>query len=172
MASSASRSFSPPEAARALRGAVACRLATGERELEAHMALRWQVFAEEQGIFAGDDADGRDEAPETLHAIGLVGERICGTVRLYPLDRDGRRWKGDRLAVARECRSSHVGAELVRFAVRTSGELGGSEMVAHIQLANVRFFERLGWSTVGSPALFHGVEHQLMRIGLSARRGP
>jgi len=167
MVSMASRSSSPPEAA---RRAVCCRLALTGREFDEHLALRRQVFVEEQGLFAGDDADDRDGAPETLHAIGLVGERICGTVRLYPLDREGGRWKGDRLAVARECRSSHVGAELVRFAVRTAGELGGSEMVAHIQLANVRFFDHLGWTSVGTPAPFHGVEHQLMRIGLSARR--
>jgi hypothetical protein len=31
----------------------------------------------------------------------------------------------------------------------------------------VRFFEHLGWRAEGSPAPFHGVEHQLMAIGLS-----
>jgi hypothetical protein len=40
-------------------------------------------------------------------------------------------------------------------------------MIAHVQLANVRFFEHLGWRTEGAPAQFHGVAHQLMSIGLS-----
>jgi putative N-acetyltransferase (TIGR04045 family) len=163
MPSTTSESSSPPET----RDAIACRLAASEQELAAHHALRLRVFVDEQAIFAGDDADERDAAATTLHVVGIAAGRVCGVVRLYPLDREGRRWKGDRLAVARECRATHLGAELVRFAVRTAGELGGSEMVAHIQLANVEFFEHLGWRRVGRPAPFHGVEHQLMRIALS-----
>ena len=165
MASTSYRSSTRPDRR---HGTVTCRPAESARERAAHFALRRQVFAGEQRIFAGDDADERDAAPATIHAVGLVGGEVCGVVRLYPLDGAARRWKGDRLAVASEWRSSHIGAELVRFAVRTAGELGGSEMLAHIQLDNVRFFERLGWRAVGGPAPFHGVEHQLMRIGLSA----
>jgi putative N-acetyltransferase (TIGR04045 family) len=159
-----SESPSPPEASAAL---ATCRLAASAEELAAHHALRRQVFVVEQAIFAGDDADERDRADTTLHAVGIAAGRVRGVVRLYPLDREGRRWKGDRLAVAPECRATHLGADLVRFAVRTAGELGGSEMVAHIQLANVAFFTKLGWRAVGGPAPFHGVEHQLMRIALS-----
>ena len=65
-------------------------------------------------------------------------------MRFYPLDGDGL-WKGDRLAVLPAERASQLGAMLVRFAVRTAGELGGRLMVAQIQVPNVRFFERLGW---------------------------
>ena len=54
----------------------------------------------------------------------------------------------------------------VRFAVATGGSLGGRRMIAHVQLANVRFFEHLGWRAEGDPGEFHGVEHQLMSIGL------
>jgi hypothetical protein len=54
----------------------------------------------------------------------------------------------------------------VRFAVATGGRLGGARMIAHVQIPNVRFFERLGWTAEGSPAPFHGVDHQLMSIPL------
>jgi hypothetical protein len=39
-------------------------------------------------------------------------------------------------------------------------------MVAQVQVANVRFFERLGWSADGPAALYRGVMHQPMAIAL------
>jgi putative N-acetyltransferase (TIGR04045 family) len=129
------------------------------------------VFVYEQGLFAVDDRDGRDDEPGTLHAIGLVDGDPGGAVRLYPLDADALQWKGDRLAVLPGHRTNHLGAELVRFAVATAGWLGGREMIAHVQMPNVGFFERLGWLAEGEPAPFHGVEHQLMAIGLPHPQG-
>jgi hypothetical protein len=43
-------------------------------------------------------------------------------------------------------------------------------MVAQIQVRNVRFFERLGWSREGDAAPMFGVTHQPMSIEL--RPGP
>ncbi len=147
-------------------GAIACRLASSEDELEAHFELRRAVFVSEQELFADDDHDEHDDDPATLHAIGLVDGDPRGAVRLYPLDGAHAEWKGDRLAVAPELRTNHLGAALVRYAVATAGARGGHRMIAHIQLPNVRFFEHLGWRREGSPALFHGADHQLMSIGL------
>jgi putative N-acetyltransferase (TIGR04045 family) len=147
------------------RSAVVCHLATGD-ELESHFELRRRVFVEEQGLFVLDDRDERDEEPQTLHAIGLVDGEPCGAVRLYRFDPTAQSWKGDRLAVLPEHRAHHLGAQLVRFAVATGGSLGGRRMIAHVQLPNVRFFEHLGWRAEGDPGEFHGVEHQLMSIGL------
>ena len=39
-------------------------------------------------------------------------------------------------------------------------------MTAHIQLANVRFFERLGWTRAGEPEIYAGLVHQPMSIAL------
>ena len=39
-------------------------------------------------------------------------------------------------------------------------------MVAQVQAANVRFFERLGWVRDGEPAMYCGVMHQPMAIAL------
>jgi putative N-acetyltransferase (TIGR04045 family) len=152
--------------------AIACRVASSDDELEAHFGLRRAVFVDEQGLFADDDRDSRDSDPQTLHAVGLVDGEPRGAVRLYRLDAGSgasgasAEWKGDRLAVAAEHRDNHLGAELVRFAVRTAGLLGGTRMIAHVQLPNVRFFQHLGWRVEGDPAPFHGVTHQLMSIGL------
>jgi putative N-acetyltransferase (TIGR04045 family) len=149
--------------------ALACVVARGAAELEGHFAIRRKVFVDAQRIFEHDDRDGRDDDVSTQHAVALAGEEVVGAVRFYPLGVDGL-WKGDRLAVLPAQRASQLGAMLVRFAVRTAGELGGRRMVAQIQVPNVRFFERLGWSFDGDAAPMFGVTHQPMTIDLGLRR--
>jgi putative N-acetyltransferase (TIGR04045 family) len=156
-----SRSSPPTEAA------LACRPVRGPVELAAHHEIRRAVFVTEQGLFPGDDRDEHDEAPATVHVLGLVHGQPAGTVRLYPLA--GSLWKGDRLAVLPEHRRSHIGGLLVRLAVALAAERGGSRMDALVQAPNVRFFEYLGWSPVGEPADHLGVLHQRMSIPLVQR---
>ncbi len=154
---------------RTIVGAARCRNVEGAAELGLHLAIRRQVFVAEQAIFEADDRDQRDDDPATVHVIGYVDGAAAGTVRLYPLRRepDGRvLWQGDRLAVRPEFRRHHVGGPLVRYAVRTAGQLGGDTMIAHVQLANVVFFRYLGWTAVGEPEQYQGIPHQRMTIGL------
>jgi putative N-acetyltransferase (TIGR04045 family) len=138
--------------------------------LDGHFAVRHAVFVADQGLFEGTDRDAHDDDPATVHVVATVGGAIVGAVRLYPLA--GSVWKGDRLAVLPEARVGTVGAELVRFAVRTAGERGGDRMLAHVQLPNVRFFERLGWTRDGEPERYVGVMHQPMAIPLRTPGGP
>jgi putative N-acetyltransferase (TIGR04045 family) len=165
----ASRSRAPAEPRR-VAAAPVCRVARTAGERSSHFAVRRAVFVAEQGIFAGDDRDGRDDDPATLHAIGLVGGVAGGAVRLYPIDARGL-WKGDRLAVLPAHRRGLLGASLVRFAVATAGGLGGERMVAMIQLPNVAFFAALGWREAGPVEPYHGVAHQPMEIPLARRDG-
>ena len=118
----------------------------------------------------GTDRDWHDDDPATIHVVGLADGVICGTVRLYPLGAGGR-WKGDRLAVLAGQRHLGLGAPLVRFAVSSAGRLGGREMEAFIQPANVAFFRWLGWRRAGDLVDYAGVPHQRMLIGLRAGPG-
>jgi putative N-acetyltransferase (TIGR04045 family) len=145
--------------------AVTCRIAVTSEELELHHAIRHDAFVVEQGFFDGTDRDEHDERPETLRVLALCGRVACGAVRLYPLDDPGL-WKGDRLAVPPAYRRRRVGAPLVRFAVRTAAERGGTRMIANVQVANVPFFERLGWIAEGEPREYVGHPHQAMAIDL------
>jgi putative N-acetyltransferase (TIGR04045 family) len=133
-------------------------------EVSGHFAVRRRVFVEQQGLFEGSDRDLFDERVDTLHVVALVDGAVVGTVRLYPLG-DGL-FKGDRLAVLPDARVHRLGGELVQFAVRTAGALGGSRMIAQVQVPNVRFFERLGWACDGGAAPYRGVMHQPMAIAL------
>ena len=162
---------------------LACEAVATEAERCAHFRIRHQVFVIEQGMFGGsyggvggvggvggDDTDGHDDDPATIHVIGRAAETICGTVRLYPLGPGGGtdgRWKGDRLAVLDSYRHLGLGAPLVRFAVSAAARLGGREMEAFIQPANVGFFRWLGWERTGDLVDYVGLPHQRMLIDLT-----
>ncbi len=150
------------------RRAVECVAAVTAQQLDVHHRIRHQVFVEEQGLFRPTDWDHRDGSPETIGVLGLCDSVPAGTVRLFPLS--GGLWQGDRLAVLPGFRAAGVGRPLVRFAVAAAGALGGGKMVAHIQLANVAFFERLGWSRDGDVEVYVGIPHQPMAIGLTGGR--
>lgn len=148
-----------------------CRPVATPEEEALHHAIRHAVFVTEQSVFAGSDADARDDDPATVKLIAFVGGVAAGAVRLYPLDGPegagaGRVWQGDRLAVLADFRAYALGRPLVRTAVAAAAALGGTEMVAHVQVANTRFFERLGWERRGDPEIYVGLPHQLMGIGL------
>lgn len=152
----------------ALPGArLACRLVDGPAERACHHRIRHEVFVAEQRIFEGSDVDAHDSRPDVLHVLGWHDGIPAGAVRLFPLDPTTGTWQGDRLAVLRASRSAGLGAPLVRFAVATAGALGGSRMIAHVQLPNQRFFERLGWVRQGDVEDYVGRPHVLMTIGLA-----
>jgi putative N-acetyltransferase (TIGR04045 family) len=158
-ASPSAPSTSPPE--------VHCRAVASAAELELHHDIRARVFVDEQRIFTGTDRDDHDSDPATVHVLGFCHGEVAGTVRLLPLGDEGV-WQGDRLAVLPAYRARHVAEPLVRFAVRTAGERGGRLMRAHIQVGNVRFFRRLGWTCLGGPADYLGRPHQDMVIELDS----
>ncbi|MGH3768260.1 MAG: MSMEG_0567/Sll0786 family nitrogen starvation N-acetyltransferase [Pseudonocardiaceae bacterium] len=148
-------------------GLLCCRLVAGPDELASHHRIRHQIFVREQQLFAESDADAHDAREDVLHVVGWCGAEPAGTVRLYPLESAEDTWQGDRLAVLPEFRAAGLGAPLVRFAVATAGQRGGVSMLAHVQVANERFFSRLGWTRQGDVELYLGRPHLLMTIDLS-----
>jgi len=146
------------------RTLVEVRVARSRQDVAAHHAVRSAVFVEEQGIFPEHDRDEWDEG--AIKVVASIAGRVVGAVRLYPLDEAGL-WKGDRLAVLPDARTLGVGAPLVRFAVATAGEAGGTRMIALIQRPNVAFFRRLGWSRQGDASEYRGASHQPMAIRLA-----
>jgi putative N-acetyltransferase (TIGR04045 family) len=143
-----------------------CWIADDERSVEWHHRIRVEVFVREQALFTGSDRDGHDSDPATIKVLGRHDGVPAGAVRLYPTESGRRRWQGDRLAVLPSVRRHGLGVPLVRFAVATAAALGGCIMTAHIQLANVGFFEDLGWRRDGGVESYVGVPHQPMAIDL------
>lgn len=145
---------------------VVCRSTSTPLELEQHYHIRHRVFVEEQRIFTESDLDARDPNHGTIHVVGYADGVPAGAVRLFPLDPADGLWQGDRLAVLGHRRTHGLGGPLVRYAVALAGSLGGSRMVAHVQVANVKFFSHLGWSPEGDVESYLGQPHQQMLIDL------
>jgi putative N-acetyltransferase (TIGR04045 family) len=151
------------------RPQILCRPVAGPDEAAMHHRIRHEVFVLEQEVFAASDLDAHDASHSTIKVLAWAGSQPAGAVRLYQLEPEI--WQGDRLAVLPDFRAWNLGGPLVRFAVDTAALLGGVEMVAHVQTANVRFFERLGWYRRGEPEIYVGLPHQLMSIDLRVRVG-
>jgi putative N-acetyltransferase (TIGR04045 family) len=146
---------------------VVCVEARTARQHAMHHRIRHAVFVEEQAIFPECDVDEHDARDDVVRVLALRGAEPVGAVRLYPLDPAAGLWKGDRLAVLADYRACGVGAPLVRFAVAYARAQGGRRMIAHIQTANVRFFQRLGWSAYCDAEEYLGLTHQPMDIALA-----
>jgi putative N-acetyltransferase (TIGR04045 family) len=144
---------------------VLCRPVCDAAGLTEHHRIRHAVFVTEQRVFPESDVDAHDARTDVVHVLAMHAGRPAGTVRLYPTGPG--EWLGDRLAVLPEFRAAHIGAPLVRLAVATAGSLGGRLMRAHVQVANERFFHRLGWVTDGPVETYVGQPHVPMSIGLA-----
>lgn len=147
------------------RPEVVCRPVDTDAERRICAELRHETFVVAQSLFDTTDKDAHDEDAQTIHLVAAIGGVAGGTVRIYRLDDSGL-WKGDRLAVAPILRSMVIGEQLVRTAVQTAGEHGGTEMIATVQVPNIGFFERLGWRRDGETTVEYGAPHQAMRIDL------
>ena len=145
---------------------IVCRPVHDAEDLDTYRKIRHRVFVDEQAIFIDTDIDERDEDPAVIRLLGYCDGVAAGCVRLYVVDEAAGLWQGDRLAVLAPYRTRGVGAPLVRCAVATAGVLGGRRMTAHIQLANVAFFRRLGWAAAGERETYVGRLHQPMSIPL------
>ncbi|HKE71223.1 MAG TPA: MSMEG_0567/Sll0786 family nitrogen starvation N-acetyltransferase [Nocardioidaceae bacterium] len=145
---------------------VVCRRVTSAADRAEHHGIRRQVFVDEQAIFADSDLDAHDQDGSALAINGYCDGIAAGTVRLFVLDEASRLWQGDRLAVLDAYRLRGLGGPLVNAAVATAAVVGGSVMSAHIQPANVRFFQRLGWQLQGGREIYAGLVHQPMAIVL------
>ena len=146
---------------------VVCLEARTARQRAMHHRIRHAVFVEEQAVFPECDIDEHDTRDDVVRVLALRAAEPVGAVRLYPLDPAIGLWKGDRLAVLADHRTCGVGAPLVRFAVAHARAKGGRRMIAHIQTANVRFFQRLGWSVYSDAEEYLGLIHQPMDIALT-----
>jgi len=146
-------------------GTIDVGIVQTETEIRECLNIRHVVFVTEQRLFPDTDRDDHDDT--AIHIAAVADDRIIGTVRCY--ERRPGLWYGGRLAVLEEHRTGRVGTLLVQKAVQTMREKPEvNRFLATIQIQNVRFFEKLGWWSLGRPRLLNGKKHQLMEIGVSS----
>jgi predicted GNAT family N-acyltransferase len=129
-----------------------------ERELQAALDLRQEVFCVEQGVTPQGDRDGRDHEAIQLVAVGEDGA-LLGTCRV--LVGNGTA-KFGRLAVRRAARGRGVGAALLAEAEREARAAGAGRMGLAAQTRALGLYERAGFSAYGGEFDDEGIPHRTM----------
>lgn len=133
-------------------------------ELAAALALRHEVFVEEQAIVPDTDQDEQDQA--ALHLGAWRDGELAGVLRLVPEQESQGALRLGRLAVLPERRGGGVASALLARARDEALRRRAQGLTASAQIANVSLFVRLGWQKQGEPFTVHGWEHQEMILEL------
>lgn len=108
----------------------AVRRATTRCDLEDALAVRYEVFVDEQGVPVEEEVDGADAAPTTVHVVAEVDGVVVGTGRLLTDPAHPGEVHLGRLAVRPERRGSGIGAAIVDTLERIAQDDYGVEEAA------------------------------------------
>jgi predicted GNAT family N-acyltransferase len=141
---------------------IEIREARDAHERETLLALRHEVFVEEQGVPLDLEIDEHDE--EAVHLVAVEGDRIVGTCRVLQA---GGQAKFGRLVVARDARGRGIGAALLEEAERRARATGANVMVLAAQTSAIGLYDRAGYTARGEVYLDAGIEHVTMEKPLA-----
>ncbi|HWZ88231.1 MAG TPA: MSMEG_0567/Sll0786 family nitrogen starvation N-acetyltransferase [Polyangiaceae bacterium] len=148
---------------------IYAEVATEPWQIEAYFRLRREIFAAEQGLFAGTDRDAFDAHASPIVAQGEIAgmpDGVVGVVRIYRAAEQADTWFGGRLGVSRAYRRvGAVGTALITEAVSTAHHLGCRCFLATVQEANARYFEHHHFRKLEAIELL-GRPHFLMEADL------
>ena len=133
------------------------RPARDRSEVDAALALRYEVFCVEQGVSLAEERDGLDD--DALHLVVVEDGEIVGTCRLLS---HGSEVTLGRMAVAAGHRGRGLAAELLVEADARARELDGRRMALAAQLSAQALYERAGYAPYGEVFLDAGIEHVMM----------
>jgi predicted GNAT family N-acyltransferase len=136
-----------------------------QRELDAAIELRYQVFCLEQGVPRSEERDGRDH--DALHLIAVRGETVIATCRLVFV---GSTVQFSRLAVTPEARRQGIATALLEAADEETFKGGANRLVLHAQTYARALYTAAGYLPRGREFTEAGIEHVAMEKLLGGRR--
>lgn len=129
-----------------------------EAALKDALAIRWQVFVEEQGVDPDLEIDDLDGV--AWHVLAREDGEPLGTARLVMLDQ--LRAKIGRVAVLPEARGRGIGTQLVRLLMEYARREGRKEAILDAQLSAMSLYEKLGFEAIGEVFLDADILHRRM----------
>ncbi len=127
-------------------------------DIEACVALRLQVFVDEQGVAFDEEMDDLDD--QAVHMIARDGDANVATARILINGDVGRI---GRVCVVKSHRGTGLGAELMEAAI---AELRSRSAVKKLLLSSqsyaIPFYERFGLVPVGEDFDDAGIPHRNM----------
>ncbi|MBB6521612.1 GNAT family N-acetyltransferase [Pseudoteredinibacter isoporae] len=119
------------------------------------MAIRREVFIEEQGVPEDEEIDPKD--PQCTHFLATdENGKPVGTSRLLPGGQIGR------MAVLSSQRGTGLGGELLMVAVNYALEQNYSDIFLHAQTQAIGFYQRYGFEAEGPEFMDAGIPHRNM----------
>ena len=138
------------------------RRATSEEQLEDALAVRHEVFVEEQGVPERRELDGKDEA--ATHVVAYDDGTPIGAARLREYEKSTA--KVERVAVLAPRRGEGLGRDLMAEVEAIAADEGFDSVVLHAQVPVVAFYERLGYEVTSEEFEDAGIPHREMRTSL------
>jgi|GEM_PF-380479 len=127
------------------------------------LAIRQQVFQQEQGVAAALEFDGLD--PTAQHLLAWIGPIAVGTARIRPLD--CRTSKVERLAVIPSYRGRGIAFQMMTHILQHLDRTGVETVCLHAQLYVQNLYLKLGFEPIGAIFEEAGIPHIKMQ-----RRSP
>jgi predicted GNAT family N-acyltransferase len=149
---------------------------TTPEQLEVALAIRFEVFVDEQGVDPEAERDVLDTDPKTVHSLVVDDEGIpLATGRLLAPHTDVFHGEGafgamdpavphiGRVAVRKVARNTGAGSalmlELEAEALRRFGKDGSVRVELSAQDQAMPFYEKLGYEVYGEAYLDEGISH-------------
>jgi predicted GNAT family N-acyltransferase len=133
------------------------RRITTRAEMEAALALRYEVFCVEQGVPPREERDGRDH--DATHLIAVKDEIVIATCRLVFV---GTTVQFSRFAVAPTARRRGVATAMLRVADKQALARGANRVVLHAQTYVRSLYEQAGYVARGREFVEADIEHVAM----------
>ncbi len=130
----------------------------GTADIREALALRIEVFCDEQGYSLEEELDDLDRIARHLLLLGDDGPMATG--RLYA-DGQGRAQLG-RIAVRKAFRGRGLGTAVIREMEREAARRGYTTVCLSAQCRAAGFYEKQGYRPVGEPYMDGHVPHILM----------
>mgnify|MGYP001194819316 CR=1 FL=1 len=137
---------------------VLVKRASTPEEMAHVLAIRQQVFVQEQGVPSELEMDEQDSL--ALHSLAWLNNEPVGTGRLLWLP-DGLARIG-RMAVKPRFRRQSIGGLLLKFLEREAFNSGIYKIELHAQSYVEAFYRHHGYILAGRPFVEAGIEHIYM----------
>jgi predicted GNAT family N-acyltransferase len=141
------------------------RRVDSEEEMADALAVRREVFIEEQGVPADLEIDGKDE--EAIHFVAYDAGDAVGAARIRAYDDETA--KVERVAVVESERETGLGRAIMDVVEDTARAEGYEEVLLHAQAPVIGFYERLGYEITSEEFEEAGIPHREMQKSLAER---
>ena len=130
-------------------------------DIDACLAVRREVFIDEQGVSESEEVDGKD--PEAVHILATDADAAVGAARVLNF---GSTSKIGRVCVVKSHRGTGLGVSLIEACHSAARSRGATRAILGAQLSALGFYERLGYRPYGDVFDDAGIDHRMMEISL------